>query len=271
MKEIEIVSPTEEEALETISNHLRLPKETFDVVDTRIEDETLGDIPSNRCVRLRINLDQFLEVIRQKVLRLLEGMNIEAEVKVRPERDIIHVDLQSDESSLLIGRRGETLDALQHIMNRMVGRSEKAMPLIAMDVHNYRSRAHSRLKKIASQAAEKARKSNKTIRLEPMSSQDRKFIHKFLAEFRGIETQSVGRDSNRRITVSYNPTREELQQADEELMPEIVDKMDRKPDGGKRPLDRGPSIQSNRSSASKQKERDPDDLGELLDLDLLEE
>ena len=73
MKEIEILSPSEEEALETISNHLRLPKETFDVVDTRIEDEALGDIPSNRCVRLRINMDQFLEVIRQKVQRILEG------------------------------------------------------------------------------------------------------------------------------------------------------------------------------------------------------
>ncbi|HPB32284.1 MAG TPA: R3H domain-containing nucleic acid-binding protein [Candidatus Sumerlaeota bacterium] len=267
MKEIEIVTSSVEEALSIISKHLRLPSEAFEVLDTREDTREQAQPGKNLCVRMRINPAKLQQVVGDRLLGLLERMSIGADVVVSTDRDLINAEIRSDNGSVLIGKHGETIEAIQHLINRMVGRNEKDMPLIVVDTENYRERAHKRLKSIARTAADKVRKSGKAIKLDPMNPSDRKFIHKYLAEFRGISTQSVGREGQRRIVISPEGAPRVQDSVMEELLPDV-------PGGPRsrkrpRPLDQGPRT-SQKSQSPPESPDNPDDMGELLDPSLLD-
>jgi len=221
MKEIEIIAGSEKDAIDFAVKQFRMPREAFEVVGSFQESAPEGSPPELR-FRLRMKLDTLIVVTRERVVELLKQMGIMAEVRIRPEKEFFHVDIHSESGSLLIGKRGETLDAIQHLTNRMISRSERDMPLILVDVENYRERVNRRLKKIALSAAEKVGKTGQPVELEPMTPTERKFIHKLLSEVEGIDTYSMGREGQRRIIVSLENAPRSTSVGDEEILPELL-------------------------------------------------
>ncbi len=136
--------------------------------------------------------------ILEEVLRL---MQIEASVEIAIGGETARLNVKGDELGILIGRRGERLASLQHLVNLMVTRRESSVGRIAVDVENYRGRREEQLRDVADRAAKRVIQSGKIIQLEPMPAVERRIVHMALVENPRIRTQSVGVEPNRRIVI----------------------------------------------------------------------
>ncbi len=135
---------------------------------------------------------------------LLERMGVEAEMEISPRaNDGINVSLSGNGMGAIIGRRGETLDAIQHLTNYVVNRGSDKHMHISVDAECYRSKREESLAKLAEKMAEKAIKYKRSMALEPMNSYERHVIHTALQNYEGVTTSSTGVEPNRRVVVSY--------------------------------------------------------------------
>ena len=135
---------------------------------------------------------------------LFELMHISAKLDVKDVVDEGRVDvtLSGDDMGSVIGRRGETLDAIQYITGLAVNRGAEKFVRVSIDTENYREKREESLEKLAKKTAEKAVKLGRSLTLEPMSPQERRVIHTVLQDYPGITTYSTGTDPNRRVVVA---------------------------------------------------------------------
>ena len=142
--------------------------------------------------------------IRAFLTGLLDRMGVKADIAIAPrENGGINVDLSGSNMGAIIGRRGETLDAIQHLTNYVVNRGSDTHLHISVDAENYRSKREESLTKLAEKMAEKAIKYKRSMALEPMNSYERHVIHTALQNYEGVTTSSTGVEPNRRVVVSY--------------------------------------------------------------------
>lgn len=142
--------------------------------------------------------------IRQFLTGLLERMGVEADMEITPrENGGVNVNLTGNGMGAIIGRRGETLDAIQHLTNYAVNRGNDKHMHISVDAECYRSKREESLVKLAEKMAEKAIKYKRSMTLEPMNSYERHVIHTALQNYEGVTTSSIGVEPNRRVVVSY--------------------------------------------------------------------
>ena len=142
--------------------------------------------------------------IRAFLTGLLERMGVSAEMEISPrENGGVNVNLTGSAMGAIIGRRGETLDAIQHLTNYVVNKSTEKHLHISVDAEAYRSKREESLTKLAEKMAEKAIKYKRSMALEPMNSYERHVIHTALQNYEGVTTSSTGVEPNRRVVVSY--------------------------------------------------------------------
>ena len=142
--------------------------------------------------------------IRQFLTGLLERMGVTAEMEFSPrENGGVNVSLSGNGMGAIIGRRGETLDAIQHLTNYVVNRGNEKHMHISVDAECYRSKREESLTRLAEKMAEKAIKYKRSMALEPMNSYERHVIHTALQDYEGVTTSSTGTEPNRRVVVSY--------------------------------------------------------------------
>ena len=136
---------------------------------------------------------------------LLEHMGSDAVPHaVKSEDESYMVDLVGDNLGILIGRRGETLDAIQHLTNYAVNRGQNKRVRINVDAENYRRKREESLQRLAQKVAGKVVKYRRNITLEPMNAYERHVIHAALQEYPDVTTYSTGTEPNRRIVVAYS-------------------------------------------------------------------
>lgn len=144
--------------------------------------------------------------------RILEEMDIQAGINYSfrdNDIDMEIVDIDQRDISIIIGKRGDTLDAIQYILNLAENRSSEVYRRIYLDVSNYRSKRKNSLIKLAKNMAKKAKSQNRDIRLEPMNAYERKIIHSVLQDDKDIETFSEGKEPRRRLVIKVKgPTSE---------------------------------------------------------------
>ena len=128
-------------------------------------------------------------------------INIDFEVK--KEENLIILNLTGEKMGVIIGKHGQTLDALQHLVNIVVNNNEKDRVRVRIDSEKYRDKRYKTLESLAKSVANNVRKSHKSYALEPMPSYERKIIHSILQKERNIETESMGIDNNRHVVVKY--------------------------------------------------------------------
>jgi spoIIIJ-associated protein len=123
--------------------------------------------------------------------QILKLLGFPSTVDEHTMEDGVLLEVNTEDSSRLIGRHGQTLSDLQYITNRLLFQLDAAAPKVMVDVGGYRAQAREALVKKAKEAAEKVRRWGDVVELEPLSSFDRRIIHQALKDDPGVETQSV--------------------------------------------------------------------------------
>ena len=154
--------------------------------------------------------DEKSEQIRTFLSGLLEHMDAKAEVKVyEVEKNRYKVILEGEKLGALIGRRGETLDAIQQLTNYSINRGgESKRARVQIDAENYREKREESLERLAQKVAGKVVKYRRNVTLEPMNAYERHVIHTALQDTQYITTFSIGTEPNRRVVVSYDRTKQ---------------------------------------------------------------
>ena len=142
-----------------------------------------------------------LDTAKTVLEEMLGLMQLSGTVEIARGGETARLNVKGDDLGALIGRRGERLASLQHIVNLIVGRREGQHHRIAIDVENYRGRREEQLRDVADRAAKRVVQSGKIIQLEAMPAVERRVVHMALLENPKVRTQSVGVEPNRRIVV----------------------------------------------------------------------
>ena len=131
------------------------------------------------------------------------GVNVTCTVRSTADADVGGpiIDINGDDSGLLIGRRGQTLHSLQFIVNMIVRKEFGEGVRVVLDVERYRQRREASLRDMANKVAERVIQTGRSITLEPMSAADRRIIHVTLAEREGVSTESIGFGEDRKVSI----------------------------------------------------------------------
>jgi spoIIIJ-associated protein len=140
--------------------------------------------------------------VRALVERIVAELGVRCRVGVREDASGVHVECVGGDVGVLIGRYGQTIDAIQYIVNAIVARREGERVEVTVDAAGYRERRRTMLERIAVRSAERARNDGESVELEPMTAVERKVVHLRLKEFDGVETSSEGTEPNRYVVVS---------------------------------------------------------------------
>ncbi|MDR0951415.1 MAG: protein jag [Oscillospiraceae bacterium] len=147
------------------------------------------------------------EEVKERLEVFLEGllshMGLEAKLDISQREDGgFSAQLSGPNMGAVIGRRGETLDAIQHLANYSINRGAQARRHITIDAESYRSKREESLVRLAEKMAEKTLKYRRSMALEPMNSYERHVIHTALQNYEGVTTCSSGTEPNRRVVIS---------------------------------------------------------------------
>ena len=156
------------------------------------DEAEIEDMPEEPAERVRVMVD-----------RVLDEIDLDADVQVTETDDEILATIDGpDELGILIGRRGQTLDALQLLCYRAASLGISDRKRVTLDAAGYRERRRALLEEEAEIAADRANRNGEAVRLEPMSASERRMVHEVLKERADVETYSEGDEPERRIVVA---------------------------------------------------------------------
>jgi len=189
---------------------IRTEKPAKPAIQTKVE----ADIPAIPMAMgdaepaVEINDEQVLKIAEQVTGELLERMHVRARLKAQmvPPHDendqpLVLVEVHGDDLSILIGRRSETLNALQYITSLIVAKEAGRWVPLMIDVQGYRARRERQLRVLARRMAEQVVHTGKRAALEPMPANERRIIHLELRDHPDVMTESVGEEPNRKVTI----------------------------------------------------------------------
>jgi spoIIIJ-associated protein len=145
---------------------------------------------------------ELLEEIKAFTTHTLDAMEFDARVDVYDAGEFIAVDIASDETGLLIGQKGETIDALQYLINASIYRKRPFTKKIVLDSEGYRQRRIEAIQGMAHRTARRAVREGRTLELPPMNAAERRIVHLFLKGNESVTTASEGSGESRRVTIS---------------------------------------------------------------------
>lgn len=143
------------------------------------------------------------KVAREFIDKVMSSLEIKYETEISIEKNLMNVNILGDEQELgiVIGKRGVTLDSIQYILSLIVNKNSKEFIRVIVDSSGYRSKREQTLNELARRMADKVVKNNRSMRLEPMNSHERKIIHEALQDYEGVITHSEGKDPYRRVII----------------------------------------------------------------------
>ena len=142
------------------------------------------------------------EEVREIVERIAQSLGARCRVEARHTDDHVDVQCSGGDLGVLIGRHGQTIDAVQYLVNAITARREGERIPVVVDAAGYRSRRRATLESLAVRAARRAVDDGERVELEPMTAIERKVVHTRLQDFSGVETSSEGTEPNRFVVVS---------------------------------------------------------------------
>jgi spoIIIJ-associated protein len=141
------------------------------------------------------------ELAAEMVVEIVGRMGLKVDVKIRDDAEEVVLDIAGEDAGRVIGKKGQTLDALQFVINKIVNRFPDGRRHILLDSGDYRQRREDGLASLARREAKRALAQSRVITLEPMSPRDRRVVHLSLAKFPGVSTRSDGQGSDRRVRI----------------------------------------------------------------------
>ena len=199
---IETEGDTVEEAIEHALNELEATREqvTIDI----ISEPTKGILNFGaKPAKIRATLKQDVSTAPETILKeILNRMRIDAEVESEFINGSTHLNIATGSPALLIGKHGQTLDAIERLLNCIINKASLVKKRVFVDTEGYRGRREDRLIEMARQVAEKVRYTDREVVLAPMSARDRRVIHVALKEDDVVSTYSQGEGEMRRVVVT---------------------------------------------------------------------
>lgn len=190
-----------EESVETVESEevteVAEAEEAVKSEETEEEQDTEPDVTIDRNDELFITSKNFLK-------QMIEDMGIDCDIESRTEGNMIKFNIMCSEESdigIIIGKRGETLDSLQYIVNLVTNRNSDTYIRVILDCNQYRSKRERSLQKLARRLADKAVQTGRDIKLEPMNPYERRIIHTYLQNDENVNTFSQGNEPNRRVII----------------------------------------------------------------------
>ncbi|WP_426350970.1 RNA-binding cell elongation regulator Jag/EloR [Alloiococcus sp. CFN-8] len=203
MKVIEITGKSVDDAIKNALSELNV---TEDKIEVEVIDEgnkglfkIIGVKPAK--IRVTVKRDYIYEA--KVFLRdVLDAMGVKAEIRIKEDNDIISINLTGPNMGVIIGYRGETLDALQYLISLVVNKGHDIeYKRVILDTENYRTKRQETLKRLAEKTAYKVKKNGKSFKLEPMNPYERRIIHSALQDNPFVKTHSEGEEPYRRVVV----------------------------------------------------------------------
>lgn len=192
---------TKEEALANAAAELNVPVENI-YVDEVVENKGLFGRIKNVDVTCFTDA-MIVEFVQNYLKTIIEKMGIEVKLTPTYQDGLIRIKLVTDHNSILIGKDGETLQALNEVCRNAANSTFKRRVRILLDVNDYKNDKYSKIVSIAKREAIKVSKSKVTASLSPMSADERRVIHNALVSFKHVKTVSVGEGKERHITIQY--------------------------------------------------------------------
>ena len=205
---LEISAKTVEEAVEIALKELDAEREEVDVVvvaEGRSGILGIRSEPARVRVTPREETPEAESVAKEVLEKLLELMDADATVRYNDREEVaggpLSLEIIGDDSGLLIGRSGATLNSLQYMVNLLVSRKLESWNPVNVDVEGYKQRRHKSLTSLAHRLAERVRNSGRAFTLEPMSPSERRVIHIALSDHRHVTTESTGFGGERKVSI----------------------------------------------------------------------
>ncbi|QNU66977.1 protein jag [Ruminiclostridium herbifermentans] len=203
---IEKTGKTVQEAIAAALTELNLSEEDVDI--EIIEEGTKGifGIIGSKVARIRVTVreenNNRCDIASDFLYTILNNMEVEADISVSEDDENIVVDINGDDIGIIIGRRGETMDALQYLTSLVVNKGYEDYKRVVLNVENYRQKREETLIKLANRLAEKVVKYKKPVTLEPMNPYERRIIHSSLQGHKFVETFSTGEEPKRKVVIA---------------------------------------------------------------------
>ncbi len=140
-------------------------------------------------------------VLTELLEEIVDSLGLDADVQVERADGVLTGSVEGDDLGLFIGRRGQTIDAVQHLAQRIVFRGGAPEARVMIDADGYRERREEALRSLAADAAEESLRSGEAIELDPMPASERRIVHEYLRERGGVQTHSEGDEPERYLVV----------------------------------------------------------------------
>lgn len=150
-------------------------------------------------------LNDIIDIAHNFLEQVFKALDIHAKEDLNREGDVLNIDIKDVDPSdkgIIIGKRGNTLDAIQYLLSLAINKDNDKYVRVFIDIEGYREKREQTLIRLANKMADKALHGNRLVKLEPMNPYERRIIHSSLQNFKGIKTSSEGKDPYRRIVIA---------------------------------------------------------------------
>lgn len=203
MKTLEIAGKTVDDAIEKALLELKTDRDGIDI--EIIEKGNKGFLNFFGAKQAKIKVickKNFSKESNDFLQKILKAMDIEAEVCIREVKDNLHIELKGESMGVLIGYRGETLDALQYLVSLAINKGiEGGYKRVILDTEGYRIKREETLIRLSDKLAKRVKLYGKTVKLEPMNPYERRIIHSRLQNNHYVKTYSEGEEPYRRVVI----------------------------------------------------------------------
>ena len=188
---------TKESAIELALQELKITEE--DLIINEVEEKS-GLL--KKIVKIEVlNMNEIIAFIKEAITEITKNMGVEANLEVRRRENNVSVTIFSDNNSILIGKNGKNVAALQLLVRQMVNSKLKDSIGIILDVGNYKEKRVKNIEYLAKKLAREAYKTKTEVTMDSMNSYERRIVHAILADDKYVYTESIGEEPNRKVVI----------------------------------------------------------------------
>jgi spoIIIJ-associated protein len=194
MSSTEIEAKTTQEAIEKACKHFNLSEEELDIEVLETRSVGIFGLAGNKKAKIRATpkRDNSTALAQEILTKIISLISPDTKISVRKTADDIILNIEGNNPGILIGPKGKTLEALEFIINKAVNKASEKKVRVIVDAENYRQRREEFLERLAFRMGEKAKKTRKTVTIDPISPHDRRIVHLALKGDYQLQTKSNG-------------------------------------------------------------------------------
>jgi spoIIIJ-associated protein len=206
MSSVEIEAKTKQEAIEKACKHFNLTEEELDIEALEVISTGIFGLVGSKKVKIRVTpkKDNSVEVAQEILKKIVSLISADTKISAEKKGDDIILNIEGNNPGILIGHKGKTLEALEFIINKAVNKVFEKKVRVVVDSENYRQRSEESLRRLALKMGEKAKKTKKTVIIDPISPHDRRIVHLALKGDHYVQTKSEGEGLFKKVYIVPN-------------------------------------------------------------------